>query len=58
VVSDDVAVDSPAEAALRRIADASAALDGVSDLELPVAAERFNELHSELQGALSDLDNS
>jgi hypothetical protein len=56
-VSNEVAVGSPAEEALLRIAEASGALDGVSELDLAEAAERFNQLHSELQGALSDLDN-
>jgi hypothetical protein len=41
---------------LRRIELAEAELVGVADLPLAEAAVRFAALHSELQGALTDLD--
>ena len=44
------------DAVLRQISDAVAALDGLEQLPLSEAAQRFGELHAELQGALTDLD--
>jgi hypothetical protein len=44
------------DSVLRQIADSVAGLDGLEQLPLSEAAQRFSELHAELQGALTDLD--
>jgi hypothetical protein len=43
---------------MHRIATASADLEGIGELPLIDAANRFDALHSELQSALADLDQN
>jgi hypothetical protein len=49
---------TPGDPVMHRIATASADLEGIGELPLIDAANRFDALHSELQSALADLDQN
>lgn len=53
VVEDDGGTDLPVEERVRRQV---AALDGIADLPLSEHARRYDEVHAELQAALTEID--
>lgn len=56
--ADPIAPSGPTEPAVQRILAASAGLGQLSQRPLAEVAEQLDALHSELQAALVDVDNS
>jgi hypothetical protein len=50
---DELGADAPVEERVRRHV---AALDGIADLPLSEHAQRYDEVHAELQAALTEID--